>query len=100
MTDRAPVSNVIVAICRALVDLKGQLSSPSHPRSIRRSQRRLKPTEIDQLLAAYTTGELVNDTAARFGLSRTTVIGHVTRQGLPRRHDRCQSLRGWPDSTI
>jgi DNA-binding CsgD family transcriptional regulator len=51
------------------------------------SQRRLKPTEIDQLLAAYTAGELVNDIAVRFGVSRTTVIGHVTRRGLPRRSE-------------
>lgn len=30
----------------------------------------------------------MNDIAARFGVSRTTVIGHVTRRGLPRRSDR------------
>lgn len=66
---------------------KRQLSNPSPPGSTRQSQRRLKPTDIDHLLDAYTAGDLVNDIAARFGVSRTTVIGHVTRRGLPRRSD-------------
>ena len=46
-----------------------------------------EPAADPQLLTAYTAGELVNDIAARFGVSRTTVIGHVTRRGLPRRSD-------------
>ena len=66
---------------------KGQLSNPTSPRSTGQSQRRLKAAEIDRLLAAYSAGDLVNDIAARFGVSRTTVIGHVTRRGLPRRSD-------------
>ncbi len=36
---------------------------------------------------AYSAGELVKVIAARFAVSRTTVIGHVTRSGLPRRSD-------------
>jgi len=66
---------------------KGQHSNPSRSGSTRQVQRRLRPSEIDQLLAAYLAGDLVRDIAARFGLSRTTVIGHVTRRGLPHRAD-------------
>jgi hypothetical protein len=53
-------------------------------------QRRLKPAEIVQLLAAHAAGDLVRDIAARFGVSRTTVLGHATRRALPRRSD-----NGW-----
>jgi DNA-binding CsgD family transcriptional regulator len=69
------------------VGAEGQLSNPAPRGSTGQSQRRLKPAEIDQLLTAFTAGQLVNDIAARFGVSRTTVIGHVTRRGLPRRSD-------------
>jgi DNA-directed RNA polymerase specialized sigma24 family protein len=66
---------------------KGQHSNPVSPRPARQAQRRLKPAEIDELLTAYLAGDLIRDIAARFGVSRTTVIGHVTRQGLPHRRD-------------
>jgi hypothetical protein len=59
------------------------------------TQRRLEQTEIDHLRAAYLDGDLVRDIATRFGVSRTTVIGHVTRRGLPRRSD-----IGWSQSEL
>lgn len=44
-------------------------------------------------MTAYRAGDLVRDIAARFGVSRTTVINHVTRAGVARRRD-----HGWtPD---
>jgi len=71
-----------------LLEEKGQHSNPGAPQT----QRRLKPDEIDGLLTAYLAGDLVRDIAARFGVNRTTVIGHVTRSGLPRRSD-----QGWSE---
>lgn len=65
----------------------GRYSNPAISGSKRQNQRRLKPGEIDGLLAAYGAGDRVIDIAARFGVSRTTVIDHVTRRGLPRRSD-------------
>jgi len=50
-------------------------------------------TFVDRALAAYLASDLVADIAARFGVSRTTVLGHVTRGGLPRRSDRGWSVR-------
>lgn len=66
---------------------KGRRSNPSPGGSRRQSQRRLRSAEIDELFVAYSAGELVKVIAARFAVSRTTVIGHVTRSGLPRRSD-------------
>lgn len=77
------------------VDLDGQHSNPSPGGPTRQAQRRLKPTEIDQLLTAYLAGDLVRDIAASFGVSRTTVMGHVTRRGLPRR-----SENGWSEKDL
>lgn len=65
----------------------GRYSNPSSSGSERQAQRRLKPAEVDELLVAYGSGELVHEIAARFGVSRTTVIGHVTRQGARHRRD-------------
>ncbi len=68
-------------------DQVGRSSNPSSSGATRQAQRRLKPDDIDGVLAAYRAGELVRDIAARFGISRTTVMGHVTREGVPRRRD-------------
>lgn len=40
-------------------------------------------------------GEPIHDIATRHGIHRTTVIGHVTRRGLPRR-----SENGWSDQEL
>lgn len=81
--DRAPRWSESVPL-----EEKGQHSNPA----ARQTQRRLKPDEIEGLLAAYVAGDLIRDIAARFGVSRTTVIGHVTRNKLPRR-----SEHGWSE---
>ena len=46
-------------------------------------------------MAAYVEGDPVDEIAGRFGVGRTTVISHVTRQGLPRRSD-----HGWSESEL
>jgi len=76
-------------------DEVGRYSNAPGPGPVRPVQRRLKPGEIDELLSAYRTGDRVLDIAARFGVSRTTVIDHVTRSGLPRRSD-----RRWSDAEL
>ena len=53
---------------------------PSPGRTTRQHQQRLKTAEIDQLVESYLAGDLIRDIAARFGVSRTTVVGHV---GVP-----------------
>lgn len=40
---------------------------------------------MTELVAAYRQGVGVNDLAASFGVNRTTVLGHVRRQGVPKR---------------
>ena len=65
----------------------GRYSNPAGLGSERQAQRRLKPDEIEDLLAVYLAGDLVRDIATRFDVSRTTVIGRVTRRGLPHRRD-------------
>lgn len=79
----------------AVREEEGRLSNPVGAAPTRRVQRRLTPTETDEMLAAYDAGDRVIDIAARFGVSRTTVIDHVGRRGLPRRSD-----AGWSDDEL
>jgi DNA-directed RNA polymerase specialized sigma24 family protein len=51
-------------------------------------QRRLGPDELSKLVAAYREGVPVEELAASFGVNRTTVLGHVRRQGVPKRDRR------------
>jgi DNA-binding MarR family transcriptional regulator len=57
------------------VDPEGRLSDPA--------QRRLSPTNIDGLIAAYRAGATISRLAAEFGIHRTTVAGHLDRRGVP-----------------
>lgn len=57
------------------------------PSPTRRVQRRLTTDETDEILEVYVAGEPICDIAARHRVHRTTVIGRVTRRGLPRRSD-------------
>ena len=52
---------------------------PSNP-----PQRRLSPTDIDDLLDAYRAGAAISQLAVDFGIHRTTVTGHLARHGVPR----------------
>ena len=67
---------------------KGRLSNPP--------QRRLSPTNIDDLIAAYRTGATINQLADKFGVHRTTVAAHLDRHGVPRHHDRTE----WDDGDL
>jgi hypothetical protein len=51
-------------------------------------QRRLGPDELTELVAAYREGVPVEELAESFGVNRTTVLGHVRRQGVPKRNRR------------
>ena len=55
---------------------KGRLSNPP--------QRRLSPTDIDDLIEAYRAGATINQLAVQFGIHRTTIAGHLDRHGVPR----------------
>lgn len=55
-------------------------------------QRRLAGDEVADLVAAYRRGVPVEELAASFRVSRTTVLGHARRQGVPKRDRR--ALRG------
>lgn len=68
--------------------LIGQLSNPV--------QRRLSPTDIDDLVAAYRKGATINDLAAYYGIHRTTVANHLSRREVMRHHQRT----AWDDTTL
>ncbi len=70
--------------------LTGQVRN--HPparttRSLRQIQHRLSTDEVQRLIQLYTQGELIDDLAAQFRISRTTVMNHVERAGAPRRRN-------------
>jgi DNA invertase Pin-like site-specific DNA recombinase len=56
-------------------------------RSLRQIQRRVSTDEVQRLIELYTQGELVDALAAKFHISRTTVMKHVARAGAPRRRN-------------
>ena len=56
-------------------------------------QRRLGPDEVAELVAAYREGVPVEELAESLRVNRTTVLGHVRRQGVPKR-DRRRALLG------
>jgi len=55
-------------------------------RPSKQHQRRLRPEEVERLSVDYLAGAKVTDLAQRFGITRQTVLEHVRRLGLPRRH--------------
>ena len=67
---------------------KGRLSNPP--------QRRLSPTDLDDLLDAYQGGVTINQLAVEFGIHRTTVAGHLDRHGVPRHSKKT----AWDDETL
>jgi hypothetical protein len=48
--------------------------------------RRLEPDQVAELVAAYEQGITLKEMAARYRINRTTVLGHLRRQGVPKRH--------------
>jgi transposase-like protein len=56
-------------------------------RSLRQIQHRLSTDEAQRLIELYSQGELIDSLAARFHISRTTVMKHVERTGAPRRRN-------------
>ncbi len=88
------------------VDLQGRLTNPSYNfgRAVGRlsailarpvggrqaavktqRQRRLSPSEVDELVALYATGLSVAQVAATFGINRETALLHLQRRGAPSR---------------
>ena len=73
-------------------------------RSARQIQHRLTSDEVRRLIELYKQGELIDDLATQFHISRTTIMKHVERAGAPRRRnlltrriDEAQDLynQGW-----
>ena len=54
---------------------KGRLSNPA--------QRRLSPATVDDIVEAYQAGASISRLAVEFDVHRTTVSGHLDRNGVP-----------------
>ena len=70
------------------MDLWGRLSNPL--------QRRLCPTDITELIAAYRAGATINELADRHELHRTTVAARLDRHHVERHH----SHNAWTSETL
>ena len=70
------------------MDLQGRLSNPA--------QRRLSPTDIDDLISAYQAGTTISQLAAENGVHRTTVAGHLDRHRVARHNEQ----RAWDDEIL
>jgi DNA invertase Pin-like site-specific DNA recombinase len=51
-----------------------------------RSQRRLIPNRVDELIAAYGAGAPINELARAFAIHRTTVMAHIKHRGVGKRN--------------
>jgi DNA-binding CsgD family transcriptional regulator len=58
----------------------------------RQHQRRLRQDELDHLVADYRSGIKVKELAECFRITRQTVLEHMRRQSVPRRHPRLGPL--------
>jgi AraC-like DNA-binding protein len=67
---------------------KGRLSNPA--------QRRLSPTDIDDLIKAYQAGATISQLAIELGIHRTTVAGHLDRHGVARHNEQT----AWNDQIL
>jgi DNA-binding transcriptional ArsR family regulator len=63
----------------------GRDDSLPAPRARRQVQHRLPPAEIDALVEAHQAGAPARQLAEQFKISRSTVLEHLERQGVPRR---------------
>ena len=70
------------------MDLWGRLSNPP--------QRRLSPTDVEDLIAACQAGATISQLAVEFGIHRTTVTGHLDRHGIPRHSEQT----AWNDEIL
>jgi AraC-like DNA-binding protein len=61
----------------ALPEEEGRLSNPV--------QRRLSEHDVDDLVRNYESGSSIDVLAARLGVNRTTIMGHLERRGVTRR---------------
>ena len=61
-------------------------------RQPRQHQRRLRQDELDHLVADYLSGVKVKELAERYRITRQTVLEHMRRQSVPRRHPRLGPL--------
>jgi transposase-like protein len=48
-------------------------------------QRRLTDSEIEQVVQQYRHGDSIDRLSRRYGVHRTTVVGHLAREGIARR---------------
>lgn len=55
-------------------------------------QRRLLPSEVEELIAARVAGAEINDLASRFGIHRATVINHLNQSNTPKRRRQGRTL--------
>lgn len=67
---------------------EGRLSKPP--------QRRLSPTDIDELVEAYRAGASIGQLAVESSVRRTTVAGHLDRLGVPRHSEQS----AWDDRRL
>jgi DNA-binding CsgD family transcriptional regulator len=65
-------------------DVDAEAAWPTGPGN-RQAQRRLRRSDVEQLIAAYADGNSVAQLGARFNVNRTTVLAHLQRNGGPRR---------------
>jgi len=68
----------------------GRLSNPAPatatpPQSPRPVQRRLTPSDVDDIRASYITGQTITELAETYGVNRTTIMRHLHQHGVRRR---------------
>jgi AraC-like DNA-binding protein len=65
--------------------LSGRDGATPPPATTHRTQRRLRCVDVDALVERYQAGTTIKQLAERFHISRTTVMAHLDRRGVPRR---------------
>jgi methylphosphotriester-DNA--protein-cysteine methyltransferase len=74
------------ALLQKVLDQPLSALEPSPPRLAKQQQKRLAGEELTAFCEAYRAQLPIEELAAQFGISRSTVRDLVIRHGLPRRH--------------
>jgi DNA-binding CsgD family transcriptional regulator len=68
-----------------LVEIVPSGVTEAKSRTPKQVHRRLRPTEVGELIASYKNGSTVYELAEQFRIHRETVSALLERQGIPRR---------------
>ena len=77
---------------QTLVEIVPNGSKTANSRIARQVQKRLRPEQVSELTIAYQSGSTIMELAKAYGIHRWTVLEHLKRERVPRRHSKLDQV--------